>query len=316
LCRFWVPLSVAALACGRFGYDELPGAADGSPPQPDALAPGQDSDAAGPIELAPFTEPIRIEALVSSANDDDPTVTGDLLELYFESARPGGPGQDSLWVSRRSSPDEPWGEPALVFELSSESQDSGPGIASDGLTIWFNSDRPGGAGGQSIWTASRPDRASPWSTPAPVPELSSPANDSTPEPQASGLAIVFMSDRAGGAGGLDIYIATRAAVTDPWDPPMPIEGINTPADEFDPFLSADGRHIFFAAVRPEGQGERDIYVATRDSPGGAFGAPVPVVELNSPARDTDVWLSPDLGYAVLVSDRDGRRHIYEAFRAE
>ncbi|MEZ6066389.1 MAG: family 16 glycoside hydrolase [Planctomycetaceae bacterium] len=51
---------------------------------------------------------------------------------------------------------------------------------------------------------------------------------------------------------------------------LPLESLNSPGGEFDPFLSADGLSLWFAAERSEGRG---IYTASRPSPLYPFGAP-------------------------------------------
>jgi len=45
-----------------------------------------------------------------------------------------------------------------------------------------------------------------------------------------------------------------------------------------------------------------------------FGASTPVVQGNSPARDTDPWLSPDQRALVFSSNRAGTLDIYVATR--
>jgi hypothetical protein len=44
----------------------------------------------------------------------------------------------------------------------------------------------------------------------------------------------------------DLYIATRATADDPFDTPLAIGELNTSADEGDPWLSDDGRRIYFS----------------------------------------------------------------------
>lgn len=52
--------------------------------------------------------------------------------------------------------------------------------------------------------------------------------------------------------------------------PIPLESLNTPGREFDPFVTEDGLAIWFAAERAEGSG---IFSATRSNPFEEFGAP-------------------------------------------
>lgn len=63
--------------------------------------------------------------------------------------------------------------------------------------------------------------------------------------------------------------------------PIPLDSLNTPARELDPFVSADGTTIWFVSDRPEGTG---IYMATRGTRYEEFGAPR-LLELSRGSRD-------------------------------
>ena len=96
--------------------------------------------------------------------------------------------------------------------------------------------------------------------PAPreVPGLSTTANDQMPNVSRDGLEIVFVSDRPGGAGALDVYTATRTSVDAPWSAPVGVGGgVNTAAAESRPSLSGDGQRLHVGRLG-------DIWVSTRD----------------------------------------------------
>lgn len=74
-----------------------------------------------------------------------------------------------------------------------------------------------------------------------------------------GTTIVWGSpDRAGGPGGWDLWRARRVDVR--WQDAQPL-ALDTPAKEFDPMFSADGRWLYFFSDRPGGQGGDDLYRA-------------------------------------------------------
>ena len=58
----------------------------------------------------------------------------------------------------------------------------------------------------------------------------------------------------------------------------------------------------------------DLYVARRASETDAFGTPVRIDELSSPAFDQDIRLSPDRRHVYFASGRSGNSDIYEASR--
>jgi Tol biopolymer transport system component len=238
--------------------------------------------------------------------DEDPTFTGDLLELYFMSTRNG---TKDIWTSRRAAATDPWGPPAPVPELSSPSNDWAPCVSLDGLSIWLATDRAGPQG--HIWTATRASRADPWGAPAPVAELASSGVDFAPAVDPTLTMMFFSSNRPGG-GGYDIYAVTRPSASHPWSAAAPVAGINSAFDEYDPFVAQGGLVVFFTSMR---SGQGDIYWSTRRSTGEAFQPPQLLTDIDSPAYDSDSSLSTDLTYMMFSSTRSGNAEIYETHAA-
>ena len=99
----------------------------------------------------------------SSSGEVSASITADGLELYFNSNRLGVVGV--IWVSRRSTKDDEWGEPV---ELGPTVNTGGAGSASvtgDGLELYFVSNRTGGYGQSDIWVSKRQSKNSPWGLP-------------------------------------------------------------------------------------------------------------------------------------------------------
>lgn len=272
------------------------------------------SDAGADAAPAPpprFTPPTLVAALSDpDAIDEDPTFTGDLLELFFMSNRAGG---RDIWTSRRATAADPWQPPTRVGELDSIDSDWAPAVSLDGLRIWFASDRGIVPRGQ-IWRAARVSRAAPWDPPAPVAELATDSVDFAPAVDATETTMYFSSDRAnvgGTIGGddFDIYASTRTGTGAPWAWPAPVAGIASNDDEYDPFVAQGGLVVFFTSMR---SGLGDIYWSSRRSLAEPFAAPSPVDDLNSNAYDSDTTLSPDLGTLMFSSTRSGNAEIYEA----
>src|SRR4029079_383348 len=84
--------------------------------------------------------------------------------LYFSSPGADGGTDQDLYVSVMGR-DGSFGPATMVSELSTAANDQMPNVSRDGLEIVFASDRPGGAGGFDIWTASRSSTSEPFSTP-------------------------------------------------------------------------------------------------------------------------------------------------------
>ncbi len=259
-----------------------------------------------------FDEPLLLANLSSPAIDDDPTLTADLLELYFSTTRGG---EKDIWVSSRSTPQSPWGEPMLVPALSSAYLDATPGVAPDGLTIWFESTRLAMQNDlleTDIFESRRASRSAAWSEPVPVAELNTLGRDSAPSP-SSVLLMTFSSWRADTAGDTDIYATHRVSQAEPWAPASRLAEVSS--NSWDQgLLRAEGSQIFISSARAANRAAGNFFWSARPSTDAPFIEPVPLDELNSEEEDQDIWVSPDLSYAVLASARSGNLELYEAFR--
>ena len=63
-------------------------------------------------------------------------ITADGLEMYFHSPRPGGKGQNDIWVTRFSN--GRWQEPENVTAVNSPENEGFPFITQDGSELWFS----------------------------------------------------------------------------------------------------------------------------------------------------------------------------------
>lgn len=135
--------------------------------------------------------------------------TGEIT-LYFTSNRPGGSGGLDIYASA-FQPDETFGTPVLVVELSSPFTDRGPTIRRDGLEIFFPSNRPGTLGFDDLWVSTRASTLDPWSAPVNVgPVVNSASQEAQPALSFDGTALYFNTIPLSGAGGFDLCMATRS----------------------------------------------------------------------------------------------------------
>ena len=127
---------------------------------------------------------------------------------------------------------------------------------------------------------------------------------------ADGQRIVWGStDRA---GGWDLW---QARLQDKrWSQPQPL-AINTPAKEFDPLLSADGKWLYFFSDRNGGQGGDDLYRAAVQADGG-FGTPENLgAGVNSKGDEWAPTTSADGGALLFASDGLGGQGGHDLFIA-
>jgi hypothetical protein len=142
--------------------------------------------------------------------DDDGT-----LHLYFSSGlRPGGMGFGDIYYSTLQN-DGTFSEAVPILEFNTPSNDIRPNIrARDGLEIFFDSNRPGTIGLQDLYTSKRECVLCAWSTPENLGVIvNSGSIDGKPSLSFDGTELYFMSNRPGGSGDQDIYIARRERLT-------------------------------------------------------------------------------------------------------
>ncbi|MHC4595384.1 MAG: protein kinase domain-containing protein [Planctomycetota bacterium] len=119
--------------------------------------------------------------------------------------------QDFLIGLWRSTPSN------LGLPVNSASYEAGPCMSTDGLTLFFDSSRPGGEGAGDIWATTRAVVSDPWSDPVNLgPNINSPVWDWGASISDDGLELYFTSVRSGGYGDADIYVSTRATAEDDW----------------------------------------------------------------------------------------------------
>jgi len=262
-------------------------------------AGGSVEGGAGPDPIGPLSDPV--------ARDTDPTFTGDLTELYFMSSRTSS---KDIWKSVRADAASDWGEPAQVPALSTGYQEENPRISADGLRLWFFTDRDRMDGAPTIWEVVRSSRNDEWGPLARVPGLViGPMSSDVSAGMNADATIAVLSSRPAGAGGYDLFLFERASSEESFGEPTALGELNSASDDFDPYLSPNGLAIAFASNR---RGTSDIFLARRISTDMPFEAPVQLEINTTDYEEASPHLSPDLGYLMYSSTREGSHDIYEA----
>jgi hypothetical protein len=163
---------------------------------------------------SPFATPQVVPALSSTDYESAPWTTADGLTLYFCSSRSSGGNNFDLFRTARTSPSASFSAPMPLTELLTAAVEATPALRDDSLEIFFATNRDGvptpSGVPNNIWRAVRPTLAAPFDAPAVVGELSEPvANDGVSWLSADGCELILSSDRAGGAGGYDVWFASR-----------------------------------------------------------------------------------------------------------
>jgi hypothetical protein len=107
------------------------------------------------------------------------------------------------------------------------------------------------------------------------PDLNTSALDGCPIQSRDGRSLYMASNRPGGKGGLDIWVASRGSRSEPWGAPENLpEPINSAADDFCP-TPINGKGLLFVSRRVVAGvtcGLGDIYFA-RDNPAHGWSEP-------------------------------------------
>jgi Tol biopolymer transport system component len=275
--------------------------------------------AAPPPAQYSFGTPVNLGPKVNSEHSEgSPRISADGLELYFNSNRPGGSGNADIWVATRPSVDAEWGEAVnLGPVVNSPANEIAPAISADGLELYFSdyvANRPGGIGKSDIWVSRRRSKTSPWGEPVNLgPVVNTPGEEITPDISADGLELYFETDRPGGLGSDDLWVARRASRSADWGRPVWLGAkINGEGMDHCPNITSDGLTLFFDANLP-GESVGDLMVTRRATLQDDWGEPVNL------GRGLSIHfmssISPDgktLYYASTAPGGSGGNDIWEA----
>ncbi|MGC8898678.1 MAG: TolB family protein [Bacteroidota bacterium] len=259
---------------------------------------------------------------INSSDDDFAPFLLDSTTLLFTSNR-GGTGSGYISPENRYGEDifvanyesGKWSEAKILPRPASSSLNEGtPAIAADGRTaIIARSYGENSVGGTDLYRATFDGK-----TFVHIENLGAAVNskywDSQPTLSRDGSMLIFASDRPGGYGGVDLWMTIREK-GGVWSAPVNLGAtINTPGDEYSPFIASDGITLFFASDGgKESTGKLDIYYAYYQGDihwsearalGGIF---------NSPSNDAFPCLSSDRTKLYFASDRQGGCGGYDLY---
>ena len=213
-----------------------------------------------------------------------------------------------------------WEEPQpLRGRLNTRANNHAPAISPDGRTMVFaHSD----AGRNADLFVARWNGET-WDEPQPIATLNTPSDELSPSISRDGQSLYFSSNRPGGLGGYDLWVARRQG--DTWAEPVNLgPQFNSEFDETSPAISPDGDRLYFSSNRSKhersemdkllgkksSRQDYDIFVAdlkastTRSAD-----------ELNSTYDDGPVALSPRGEFVYFASNRPGGLGGWDIYRS-
>jgi len=123
---------------------------------------------------------------------------------------------------------------------------------------------------------------------------------------------------------LGLLVAANSAVADLWTTPVPVGEVNTEYDEGAPFLTYDGRALYFSRQGVPGPYPGRLYSATRAAPVGPFTSESELTTLNSAGSIVNYsWVSQDNlrlyyyqtlggGHVIKMSGRASTADLWQA----
>jgi Tol biopolymer transport system component len=224
----------------------------------------------------PWGPPINLGSTINTnAGELVPAFSRDGHWMFFNSDRPGSYGGLDVWASfRRNTHDDfAWTAPVnLGANINRAGLDAGASyLASDdedrdgddGALLFFGSDKPGGLGLVDLYVSTK-DSSGAFGPPVQISELNTSFTEQRPTIRHDGLEIFFYSNRPGGLGATDLWVAARETLGQVWNTPENLGPVvNGSSADFHPSIASDGQTLYFASARPGGPGMNDLYVTTR-----------------------------------------------------
>jgi tetratricopeptide (TPR) repeat protein len=253
-------------------------------------------------------------------NDFSPVLSIDESSMFFTSSRMRPDSSNSriidfatqefkedVYVSFKDAENQ-WTSPELL-NLNSDDHDATISVSPDGQTLFIYRDSL--EDGRILYSKLIGET---WSDPAKLgSDINTDAWETHATISADGNTLYFVSNRAGGYGGRDIYKCVKLPNGE-WSRSLNIGPvINTKEEEDSPFLTADGKTMYFASRGHDNMGSFDIF----SSHLGADGEWTKPENLGYPLNtvDDDSFFQPmaDGRRAYYTSEKDGgygKKDIY------
>lgn len=253
----------------------------------------------------------------SEFDDQSPAISADGMKLVFNTRRPEttnsltdveGDGKyfQDIYYSDFDTLTKKWKKADDVpGSINTNAHDACTGISADGkiIFIYKNDLKDPQSRGGDIYSSKIVNGK--WRTPE---NMAKPINTSYWEGGAcispDGKTIFFTSERPGGSGNSDIWMAKRLTKTT-WDKPVNLgTDVNSAFDEVGLFLAPDGKTLFFCSNGMGSMGDYDIFKTVLEN--GKWSKPVNIgYPINSDKRDGPFVVSADAQTGYFASNREG-----------
>jgi Tol biopolymer transport system component len=208
----------------------------------------------------PWSPAVNLGSAINTVYwEENPFLSADGLTLYFNARSPETYSVSDIWMTTRETKEGDWG-PAVGMGSTVNSHfysEVDPSLTSDGLELYFSSDRSGPRWHYTLWVTKRETVHDNWSTPV---NLGSTVNGSYSNIASvispDGLVLVLARDNPE-TGGFDLWMTKRPSREGDWGVPEKLpSAINIMNVNINPAFSPDGCWLLWASasayVSPDG----------------------------------------------------------------
>ncbi len=200
--------------------------------------------------------------------------------------------QEDFYQSERQ-PDGNWGMALPLWGVNTPQNEGAQTITADGNYLIFTGcGRPGGLGSCDLYFSERTGKR--WSDARNLGEnINTRASESQPSLSNDGQLLFFASNREGGLGNDDLYVAGRQPDGN-WSRPVNLgPAVNTSGNDRYPFWAADNKTLYFTSTGRAGMGGADLFRTSVDST-NQWGTPVNLgYPINTPGEETNLFVALD-----------------------
>jgi hypothetical protein len=209
-----------------------------------------------------------------------PNSTGGLMNDKFQTDAKHGTYYEDVFMSRKDK-DSAWSEPKGIPNIDTKQHESSLALSPDGQTLYTykSTERDSGDIYESHLEGDE------WSVPTKIKgDVNTDYYEGSCSITADGKSLYFTSERKGGLGGRDLYLAEKTE-DGIWTNVKNLgDKINTSDDEDSPFIHPDGLTLFFSSKGHNSIGDYDIFYSIKKE---------------------NNWIEPlNMGYPLNTTDDD------------
>ncbi|MBE9469385.1 MAG: OmpA family protein [Bacteroidetes bacterium] len=208
-----------------------------------------------------WTKAVKLSSIINTPfNEGALSISSDGGYCFFTACgRSNGYGLCDIYMAKNEN--GKWTRPVNVGRpVNSKYSEKQPSISSDGKTLYFSSNRPGGKGSMDLWVSTYENAR--WSEPKNLGDSINTFNSEiSPFIHHDNQTLYFASNGHLGMGGYDMFLSRKNSVEN-WSRPENLGyPINTFGEEFGMIINSDANRALFSSDRKKTTG-RDIYEFT------------------------------------------------------